>query len=130
MDSANALGYGGAHFRYRERSGKRDATAASLYGLLPVAAKLVGFALCAALVLPVLVPAFVLFPEALSGALQRLLSSDPGAAKAKAFAKLLKGFRPNGSTAVKAVAASVSGKAYAEEDFACDYDAGLGITVV
>jgi len=127
--TAAALDYGG-DFRYRERSGNMDSTALSGYGFVPVMGKLLGLGLLGVVVLPFLVPAFLVFPDRVSGAVEGWLAGDPGNAKAKAFAKLLKGFRSNGETRVKAIAAAKSGGCFAEVDFVSEYDAGLGFTVL
>jgi len=127
--TAQCLGYGDS-LVYRERSGNNDVTALSGYGFVSVVGKLVGLTLLGAVIMPLLVPAFLLFPDRVSGAIENWLESDPGNAKAKAFARLLKGFRSNGETKVTAIAASESGKAFAEVEFVCAYDAGLGFTVL
>lgn len=131
--TAHALGYGvdqGRGFTYRERLGANDATIASLYGFLPFAIIMIGFALGGFLAFPFVLPLIVFFPQALTNGMRALNNSDPGGAKKKAFAKLFNGFLPNGLTAVLAIASSSSGKATARVTFVSKYDAGLGFTAL
>lgn len=124
--TAHALGYGGAKFSYRERSGKNDRTFKSLYGLLPLAAAMTGMALA----VPVLLPIFAVYPSIIVNRMKSLVDSDPSNARARAFAKLFNGFQPNGLVAVKALAASVSGRVIAEVNMESEYEAGLGFTAL
>merc|ERR1712110_808407 len=92
--------------------------------------KLCVLTIAAGIALPILIPMFLLFPETVSNAAESLNDWDYGSAKERAFAKLRNGFQPNGKTAVKAIADSVSGKSFAEVDMESDYDAGLGFTAL
>jgi len=127
--TGHALNYGD-QFTYRERLGANDTTWLSLYGFVPVMLKLSALTVAAGIALPFLIPMFMLFPDTVSNAAESLNNWDLGSNKSNAFAKLCNGFEPNGKTAVKAIADSVSGNAFAEVDLESDYDAGLGFTAL
>jgi len=127
--TAHALGYSD-HFSYRERLGRNDSTWMSLYGLIPFTAKVLGLTVGAVIVMPVFIPMFLLFPETASNAVEGLIGWDLGNRKKAVFDALCDGFQPDGTTAVRAIASSVSGESFAEVDFESDYDAGLGFTVL
>ena len=122
--TARALGYGGAAFSYRERSGRNDREFASLYGLLPFAATMTAISIG----LPLLIPIFLMCPNMVSNRLKSIVASAK--TRERALRKLCNGFQPNGLVAVKALASSVSGRTTAEVNMESDYEAGLGFTAL
>jgi len=132
--TADSLGYGvnaGKGFTYRERLTFSSFIDGNMKGsFLAWAMFMILFLVGGGLILPLIIPSILLFPDTTSRLIKRFNNYDFGNTKRDTFRNLFNGYQPFGFTKCVALASNGSGKVMATASFEGDYDAGLGFTAL